>query len=472
MAGDYAACCYFQSIDSDENRQFVAQFRKKFGPQRVVTDPMEATYMGVKLWAAAVREANSLETRSVRQALRGMRMSSPAGEFRIDPSSQHVYKTPRIGQITEDGQFKIVWTADKPVAPEPYPAERSAEAWRAVLHDLQRCGTANGPAPEIKGLCDIRLCISIVALVAQEGAELCQASVLSRVAVNGCSFLFLDWLPRYQSSWLTHDAIAGITLAAYAIPVSMARLARRPACRRSMAFTAPLIRRAWIRTLRQFAAVGWPQHPPSRCSSGCRRHGRGRFGAVGSDRLAHRAVGCMLGLVAWLLRLSGLVSFISETILTGFKAGAALTIALTQLPKLFGVAGGGDNFFERALDTGNSTRPNKLRRAHLGRCSTHGGSRSGTDFCRADPIALAVVVISIVVVSLADLDEYGVSVVGALPPGLPDLAWPALRFRDVDGVMPLAAACFLLGYVESISAARTLAVKNGYEINPRKNCWP
>ena len=53
--------------------------------------------------------------------------------------------------------------------------------------------------------------------------------------------------------------------------------------------------------------------------------------------------------IAWLLRLSTLVSFISETILLGFKAGAALTIAMTQLPKLFGVPGGGEQFFDRAL---------------------------------------------------------------------------------------------------------------------------
>ncbi len=51
--------------------------------------------------------------------------------------------------------------------------------------------------------------------------------------------------------------------------------------------------------------------------------------------------------LAWLLRLSVLVNFISESILTGFKAGAALVIASTQLPKLFGVKGGGDDFFER-----------------------------------------------------------------------------------------------------------------------------
>ncbi len=57
--------------------------------------------------------------------------------------------------------------------------------------------------------------------------------------------------------------------------------------------------------------------------------------------------------VAWLLRLSSLVNFISETILLGFKAGAALTIAMTQLPKLFGVKGGGHGFFESAVTLGS-----------------------------------------------------------------------------------------------------------------------
>jgi sulfate permease, SulP family len=56
----------------------------------------------------------------------------------------------------------------------------------------------------------------------------------------------------------------------------------------------------------------------------------------------------MLCLFAWLLRLSALVKLVSDSILTGFKAGAGLTISMTQLPSLFGVAGGGQNFFERA----------------------------------------------------------------------------------------------------------------------------
>jgi urea transport system substrate-binding protein len=147
MAGDYAACCYFQTVDTEENLRFVAAFRKKFGPQRVVTDPMEAAYMSVKLWAAAVEDARSLETPAVRQALRGIRAPSPAGELRVDPTTQHTYKLPRIGKITDSGQFEIVWTAPQPVRPEPYAASRSAEEWRAVLHDLQRSWNGNWAAP-------------------------------------------------------------------------------------------------------------------------------------------------------------------------------------------------------------------------------------------------------------------------------------------------------------------------------------
>lgn len=49
MAGDFAAWNYFQSIASEENKQFVASFQEMYGPQRVVTDPMEAEYVGIKL---------------------------------------------------------------------------------------------------------------------------------------------------------------------------------------------------------------------------------------------------------------------------------------------------------------------------------------------------------------------------------------------------------------------------------------
>lgn len=136
VAGDYAAWNYFQSVASDENAAFITSFRQKYGPQRVVTDPMESAYFGVKLWAQAVAEAGTTDVRRIRHAMLNQRMTSPGGKVRIDPATQHTFKTPRIGRIQSSGQFEVVWTAAKPEPPMPYPPSRTAQEWRAFLHDL------------------------------------------------------------------------------------------------------------------------------------------------------------------------------------------------------------------------------------------------------------------------------------------------------------------------------------------------
>ncbi|MFI4851658.1 MAG: transporter substrate-binding protein [Gimesia chilikensis] len=136
MTGDYAAWNYFQSIDSDENKKFIAAVHKKYGEKRVITDPMEAAYFGVKLWAQAVTEAKTTTPAAIRRAILNQRTMAPGGLVRIDPATQHTFKTPRIGKVSSDGTFEIVWTAAKPEIPTPYPSTRSTEAWRALLHDL------------------------------------------------------------------------------------------------------------------------------------------------------------------------------------------------------------------------------------------------------------------------------------------------------------------------------------------------
>ena len=151
IAGDYAAYNYFQSLPSAENKIFVQQFKKKYGPLRVVTDPMETAYAGVKFWAAAVEEAGSTDPAAIRRALRGMRGDTPGGPLRIDPATQHAFKRPRIGQIRTDGQFDIVWESKELVSPEPYPHSRTAAAWRAVLNDLYRGWGNRWAAPESSG---------------------------------------------------------------------------------------------------------------------------------------------------------------------------------------------------------------------------------------------------------------------------------------------------------------------------------
>jgi high affinity sulfate transporter 1 len=278
----------------------------------------------------------------------------------------------------------------------------------------------------------------------------------------------VQWLSGYQARWLKSDVLAGITLAAYAIPVSMAyaSLAGLPLHYGIYCYLLGGLCYAVFGTCRQLA-IG----PTSAIAmlvgatvAGMAEGDPARWAAIAA--LAALVV-AGLSLLAWLFRLSGLVSFISETILVGFKAGAALAIGMTQLPKLFGVKGGGDHFFERAWVLARQLSETNLAVLGLGLAAL-ALLLLGEKVLPGRPIALLVVVLAIVVVTLTSLAEWGVATVGALPAGLPDLRLPSLQLRDVDGILPLSCACFLLSYIESISAARTLAAKNDYEIDPRQ----
>src|ERR1700752_28519 len=159
-----------------------------------------------------------------------------------------------------------------------------------------------------------------------------------------------NWLSTYRAGWLRHDVIAGITLAAYAIPVSLAyaALAGLPPQIGIYGYMLGGIGYALFGASRQMA-VG-PTSAISlmiAASVGALAAGDPvRYGNIAS--IAALAVAALC-LIAWLFRLSMLVRLISDSILVGFKAGAGLTIIMTQLPSLFGVSGGGHNFFERLV---------------------------------------------------------------------------------------------------------------------------
>src|SRR5689334_5503820 len=159
----------------------------------------------------------------------------------------------------------------------------------------------------------------------------------------------LAWLAHYQAVWLTGDFIAGVTLAAYAIPVALAyaALAGLPPQVGIYGYLLGGLGYALLGSSRQLA-VG-PTSAISlmiAASVGAMAEGDAqRYAQIAS--LAAFTVAA-LALLSWLLRLSVLVTLVSDSILVGFKIGAGCTIAMTQLPSLFGVAGGGHNFFERA----------------------------------------------------------------------------------------------------------------------------
>jgi len=136
MSGDYAAWNYFQSIDLPENKVFVQNFKNKYGLHRVTDDPMEAGYIGVYLFAKAVEKAGSVDVNAVREAVKGITFAAPEGIVGVDPKTQHLSKAVRIGQILEDGQFKIVYSSEEPIHPIPYPKYKSVQEWDEFLDEL------------------------------------------------------------------------------------------------------------------------------------------------------------------------------------------------------------------------------------------------------------------------------------------------------------------------------------------------
>nr|MDT0663684.1 urea ABC transporter substrate-binding protein [Micromonospora sp. DSM 115978] len=105
LAGHYVAWNYFQTTDNPRNTEFVEAFKAKYGEDRPTSDPMEAGYNAVYLWAAAVEKAGSTEIDAVLDAVGGVEIEAPEGTVTIDDENHHVFKTARIGLIEADGQI-------------------------------------------------------------------------------------------------------------------------------------------------------------------------------------------------------------------------------------------------------------------------------------------------------------------------------------------------------------------------------
>src|SRR4028118_1241987 len=119
LKGHYAAWNYFMTVDSPSNKKFVEAFKKKYGENRVTNDPMEAAYIMVYLWKQAVEKAKTTELEPVRKAAIGQSFDAPEGKVTLE-KNHHISKVVRIGEVTADGQFKIVNSTDKAIAPIPW----------------------------------------------------------------------------------------------------------------------------------------------------------------------------------------------------------------------------------------------------------------------------------------------------------------------------------------------------------------
>lgn len=120
IAGHPVAWNYYHTTETPANEAFVKAYKAKYGATKVTSDPMEAGYNAVYLWAEAVKKAGTTEVEAVKKAAPGIALERPEGLVTIDGENQHLYKTARIGIIQPDGLIKQVWDSGQPIKPDPY----------------------------------------------------------------------------------------------------------------------------------------------------------------------------------------------------------------------------------------------------------------------------------------------------------------------------------------------------------------
>ena len=122
MTGHLVTWNYLHEMDSAANRSFISAWRDFSGdPKAIANDPMEATWLGFNLWAAAVEKAGSLDADRIREALSGLALDAPSG-FRVhmDRENHHLHKPAVIGRIDRYGIIQPVWMSESVLPPEPW----------------------------------------------------------------------------------------------------------------------------------------------------------------------------------------------------------------------------------------------------------------------------------------------------------------------------------------------------------------
>ena len=271
-----------------------------------------------------------------------------------------------------------------------------------------------------------------------------------------------------RRSTLRPDLIAGVTLAAYLLPVGIAD-----------ASLAGLPPEAGLYACMFGGLVFWlscsSRHTAVTVTSAISLLVGTAVGELsGGDMARHVALSMsaailvgVMALAAWAARAGVIVNFVSETVLVGFKCGIAFVLASSQLPKLLGFSGGHGSFWERLahiIEHIGETHANSLLLGVVALIILLAGKK----LFPGKPVALVVVIAGIAATSLLDLPSRGVKVLGTVPQGLPPIGLPDITLADLNGIVPIAFACFLLAAVESAAIGRMFALKHGYRFDPNR----
>lgn len=289
----------------------------------------------------------------------------------------------------------------------------------------------------------------------------------TRSAASGWRGIVAPSFRGFRPSWLRGDVLAGLTVWAVLVPESLAYagIAGVPAVVGLYATVPALLLYAVLGSSRHLIVA--PMSATAALSAGV----VGDFGADPAQYLALTtalaiAVG-VVALVAGLFRLGFLASFISEPVLKGFIIGLALTIIVGQVPALLGVDKGDGSFFEKAWAVlGNVPDLDVL--------TTVVGVGSLVlllvlrRWLAAVPGSLVVALGGVLLVWVLGLDDHGLEIVGHIDSGLPAFGLPDVTSDDFLDLLAVSVGVMLVGFAEGLGAAKTYAVKAGYDVDANR----
>ncbi|MFZ3202259.1 MAG: SulP family inorganic anion transporter [Pseudomonas sp.] len=265
-----------------------------------------------------------------------------------------------------------------------------------------------------------------------------------------------EWIRSYRQGWLRLDVIAGLTAAAVVIPKALAyaTVAGLPVQVGLYTALLPMLIYALLGTSRPLSVT---TTTTIAILTGTALSEVASAGDPAALITAAATLVLLVGVIlvlAGLLRLGFVANFISEPVLVGFKAGIGIVIVLDQIPKLLGIHINKGSFLHNLLATVEGIPQASMPTVTMGVCMVAllvGMKR----FAPKVPAPLIAVVIGIGVMSLFDLERFGLAAVGLVPTGLPAVTLP--DWHLLTQLWPAAMGIALMSFTETIAAGRAFA---------------
>jgi sulfate permease, SulP family len=282
------------------------------------------------------------------------------------------------------------------------------------------------------------------------------------------SFPILSWIPAYRREWLLSDVFAGLALWAVMVPEGMAYagIVGVPPIMGLYAIVPPLIAYALLGTSRQLV-VG-PDTATGLISAltvaAVAVQGTAEYNALTSALAI--LIGCFF-LLFGAMRMGWVAAFVSTPVMRGFIEGLVYVTIIGQVPHLIGIEDVSGNFFTKVWNVLQHLSDASFAPVLTGLLSLT-AMQLFRHFAPRVPAALIVMIVATASIGLLGGEATGVNVAGHIPSGLPHLVLPSFDIAILQALTPGALAIVLVGYAESLGAAKAAAIESGGDIDPNQ----